>query len=69
MELADALASHVLKTLPRRLPATGVMGEKLIYEGPITAPDGRHPWIRSIWQVEADGTARLISAVPLRLRS
>lgn len=69
MELADALASRVLEVLPRRLPTTGGLGEKLIYEGPIAAPDGRHPWVRSIWQVEADGTARLISAVPLRQRS
>jgi hypothetical protein len=66
MELADALADHVLRTEGRRLnPAEGGP-TKLVFEGPIHAPNGRAPWVRSVWQVEADGVARLITVVPLK---
>lgn len=66
MDLADALADHVLKTEGRwQTPLEGGP-TKLVYEGRIRAPDGRPPWIRSVWQVEADGVARLVTVIPLR---
>ncbi len=66
-ELADALGRHVATQAPRQ-PRSEGGPRKLIYEGPIRAPDGREPSVRSIWQIEADGTARLVSVVPLRKR-
>lgn len=63
MELADALADHVLKTDGVRLGPT-----KLVVEGRIQAPNGRAPWVRSVWQIEADGVARLVTVVPLKNR-
>lgn len=66
MQLADALADHVLETKGRwQGPAEGGP-TKLIFEGRIRAPNGRAPWVRSVWQVEADGVARLVTVVPLK---
>ncbi|GJE60966.1 DUF6883 domain-containing protein [Methylobacterium trifolii] len=63
---ADALLDHVRMTPPQ---AAQDGSPKLVFEGVIRTPDGRAPWIRSIWLVEPDGTARLVSAVPMRRRS
>ena len=72
MELADALADHVLGTEGKpgesRRDPTGGISTKLVFEGPIRAPNGRAPWVRSVWQVEADGVARLVTVVPLKGR-
>lgn len=66
MELADALADHVLRTEGRPQGSAENGPTKLVYEGPIRAPNGREPWVRSVWQLEADGVARLVTVVPLR---
>ncbi|MCK2055631.1 hypothetical protein J7U37_16130 [Methylobacterium sp. 37f] len=66
MELADALADHVLRTEGRPQNLTENGPTKLVFEGRLRAPNGREPWVRSVWQVEADGVARLVTVVPLR---
>jgi hypothetical protein len=38
---------------------------KLVFEGPIVAPDGRTPRIRSVWRMDENGTARFVTAVPV----
>nr|WP_238246638.1 DUF6883 domain-containing protein [Methylobacterium iners] len=45
--------------------AISPMGDlKLIFEGPVPAPDGRTPNVRSVWQVEGQ-VLRFVTAVPL----
>lgn len=66
MELADALAGHVLAAPGRRQGTVDDGPTKLVFEGPIRAPNGREPWVRSVWQLEADGIARLVTVVPLK---
>ena len=38
-------------------------GLRFVLEGPLEAPDGRRPNVRSVWQVE-DGRPRFITAHP-----
>ena len=41
-------------------------GVKYVLEGPLYTPDGRTPYIRSIWMIKWNMTvARLVSAYPL----
>lgn len=41
---------------------------KLVFEGEIQAPDGRRPWIRTVWQIDDAGQAIFVTAVPMRGR-
>jgi hypothetical protein len=42
-------------------------GPRYEVEGPLNAPDGRRPIVRSVWQLETDQEApRLITAFPRR---
>jgi hypothetical protein len=41
-------------------------GQKLIVMCTIRTPDGTNPCIKSVWQLEDDATARLITAYPAR---
>ena len=42
---------------------------KLVFEGPISAPDGRAPVLRTIWRLDESGAAHLVTAVPMTGRS
>ena len=44
-------------------------GTRFVIEGKLNTPDGRHPHIRSIWQLDKDAVApKLITAYPLEAR-
>lgn len=62
---AEALLAHHAAT-DLRMYRTEVAGRiRLICEGPILAPDGRFPTIRTVWQLCAGAVWRLVTAVPL----
>lgn len=63
--LAQALLAHAAAY---EVASTMTLPERIHYviEGEIISPDGRNPWIRSIWVVETDSIApRFVSAYPL----
>ena len=44
-------------------------GTRYSVDGVIETPDGRNPWIRTVWMVAAESEApRLVTAYPLRRR-
>ncbi|MGU3536508.1 DUF6883 domain-containing protein [Methylobacterium sp. A54F] len=63
--LARSLLAHAD---PVRFAASSVTPRghvALVFEGVLVVPDGRDPRIRSVWQVDEAGIARLVTAVPL----
>ncbi|WP_375464113.1 DUF6883 domain-containing protein [uncultured Methylobacterium sp.] len=38
---------------------------KYLFEGPIRAPDGRMPRIRTVWRIDVNRTAHFVTAVPM----
>ena len=64
-ELADALKAHGAAHEVVRLTKTG-FGPRYEVEGELWTPDGRHPRIRTVWQIDDGRVApRLITAYPL----
>lgn len=64
-ELATARLEHAQVATRREEP--GRFDEsKLICDGPLSAPNGRTPQVRSVWHREPDDTVRLVTVVPLR---
>ncbi len=63
--LAFALLDHSTEAHLVRDASSGLDDRKLVFEGPIQAPDGRAPRVRTIWSVGSDGHARFITAIPL----
>lgn len=63
--LASALLAHPTLETRARETATPAGDVRLIYEGPLTTPDGRNPRIRTVWQLDVPDEARFITAVPL----
>ncbi|MCJ2021575.1 hypothetical protein MKK84_29875 [Methylobacterium sp. E-065] len=63
-QLADDLVSHAVAHWPGRrvLPAIG--RARLIFEGPVQAPDGRCASLRSVWEETAPGQMRFLTAYP-----
>lgn len=64
--LAEALLSHAKPEHFAREGVTPLGDRKLVYEGPLHAPNGRSPSVRTVWRVLPDGTALLVTAVPLK---
>lgn len=63
--LAVALLAHGQQNEVARQKETG-FGPRYEVEGEITAPDGRRPRVRTVWQVdEGEIAPRLITAYPL----
>jgi hypothetical protein len=63
--LASAIAQRVRTNECTRSEPTP-FGMRYIVDGPIECPDGRGPWIRTVWQVSTPNAApRLITAHPL----
>jgi len=67
--LADALKMHC-----RNYPCTNSVesdyGTRYSVDGPLAAPDGRRPMIRTVWIIEKGHVApRLITAYPIRGRA
>ena len=66
--LAQALLAHAK---PEHLAKEGLtpLGDvKVIYEGPLQAPNGRSPLVRTVWRLLPDDTAHFVTAVPLKER-
>lgn len=69
LDLMDALGRHPLSarwTAAFEAPH----GIKHYFEGPLSSPDGRDPYIRSVWQVDYDGdgsTAKFVTIRPVAL--
>ena len=64
-ELALALREHGRQNEVSRVRETG-FGQRYEVEGQLTAPDGRRPRVRTVWQMDEGQTApRLITAHPL----
>jgi Domain of unknown function (DUF6883) len=63
--LAVALKLHGMENEVVRVKETG-FGPRYEVEGLLTAPDGRYPLVRTVWQVdEGQAAPRLITAYPL----
>ena len=63
--LAEALREHGRTHDVARLRETG-FGPRFAVEGELTAPDGRRPRVRTVWQLDEGAVApRLITAYPL----
>ncbi len=63
--LASALVAHPTWDTFIAKTVSGRGDVKLIFEGPIQAPDGRTPRIRTVWRLDESGAARFVTAVPL----
>ena len=64
-ELADALRHHGHTHEVKRTQETG-FGPRYQVEGRLSAPDGRFPHVRSVWQLDRGEVApRLITAYPM----
>jgi hypothetical protein len=64
--LASALAAHPWLNPQGRLVTPPIGLPRLTFEGPLVAPDGRAPRVRTVWEVTPDDTARFLTAYPCR---
>jgi hypothetical protein len=65
-ELATILSRHAGEHEIYRVEDSR-FGTRYVVEGPIEAPDGTRPRIRTVWFVEIDSdTPRLVTAYPVR---
>ncbi len=62
--LAAALRKHVLENDVASVVKT-TLGVRYVIEGPIEAPNGRTPNVRSVWFQEGNLPPRLVTAYPL----
>lgn len=62
--LASALADHFPHAPHARTVFDDAGSRRIVCEGPIRGVDGREPWIRSVWVVDPDLHARLLTIVP-----
>ncbi|MDP4022733.1 hypothetical protein Q8W71_08870 [Methylobacterium sp. NEAU 140] len=62
--LADALSRHFAEAPHTRTTIDAVGATRIICEGPLHGLDGRAPTIRSVWLIEPDRYARLLTIVP-----
>lgn len=63
--LAKALREHGWTHEVARVSETG-FGPRYVVEGDLNTPSGRHPRVRTVWQMDKGAIApRLISAYPL----
>jgi hypothetical protein len=72
-ELAEALKVHAIKNALVKT-VESPFGTRYVVEGPMRTPDGRAPWVRTVWIVEADDVLRespprLVTAYPLQERN
>jgi hypothetical protein len=67
--LAQALLNHAAYNLITKIE-NSPFGERYIVEGSILAPDGRTPFIRSVWFIDdGDITPKFVTAYPLQRRT
>ncbi|GJE74766.1 DUF6883 domain-containing protein [Methylorubrum suomiense] len=63
---AAALAAHPWLNTQGRLMTPPIGLPRLTFEGPLAAPDGREPRVRTVWEIVSDDTARFLTAYPCR---
>lgn len=63
--LAAALRNHALENDVASVVTTP-LGVRYVIEGPIEAPNGRKPNVRSVWFQEGNLPPRLVTAYPLQ---
>jgi len=64
--LRDALLAHARHHGIAESSESG-FGVRYTVEGPLQSPDGRNPWIRSVWFIDSGALApRLVTAYPIR---
>ena len=63
--LATALRNHALENDVAAVVRTP-LGVRYVIEGPIEAPDGRTPNVRSVWFLEGNLPPRFVTAYPLQ---
>nr|WP_286158899.1 DUF6883 domain-containing protein [Methylobacterium sp. Leaf456] len=63
---ASALAAHPWLNAQGRLITPPIGLPRLTFEGPLMAPDGRSPRVRTVWELTPDDTARFLTAYPCR---
>ena len=64
-QLAQALREHGQRYEAVQTDETG-FGPRFTVEGELISPDGRHPTVRSVWQIDEGSDApRLITAYPV----
>lgn len=64
-QLAEALRSHAIRNDVTKAVASPY-GVRYVVEGPMSAPDGREPGVRSVWIIdEGEELPRLVTAYPL----
>jgi hypothetical protein len=64
--LARALKLHISQNEITKTEKS-CFGTRYVVEGPLSAPDGRHPQIRSVWFVKNDGGPPVfVTAYPLK---
>ncbi len=67
-DLRGAIRQHAVKNAVTTTEET-TFGTKYVVEGPFETPDGRRPWVRSVWFVSAGHqTPRLVTVYPLEER-
>ena len=66
--LGEALARHFAEAPDAWCVIDAAGRQRIVCEGPIACPDGREPAIRSVWKIEPDDFARLITIYPRRGR-
>jgi hypothetical protein len=67
--LAIALKAHGTENQVIGVTETG-FGPRYEVDGPLAAPDGRQPWVRSVWQIDrGEILPRLITAYPTEAKS
>jgi hypothetical protein len=65
-KMASALRAHAAEHDVTRVEASPY-GQRHVLEGVICSPDGRNPFIRTIWFIEtAEETPRFVTAYPVR---
>lgn len=63
-QLADDLVRHAIAHWPGRRMQPPLGRPRLIFEGPLMAPDGRSVSLRSVWEETAPVQMRFLTAYP-----
>lgn len=64
--LAEALLQHAAANDVKRVEGSP-FGTRYVVEGRMQTPDGRRPYVRSVWFIDAEGRApRFVTAYPIK---
>lgn len=63
--LAEALVDHAMMNAPGTVVRQAKGPDRAVFEGTVTAPDGREMPLRTVWEAGKPYEMRFITAVPL----